>query len=494
MLLPRCLFLGITVVLPWGGNAYAGPADPPTPQLCATVDACTKLIDTLKDPTKLANALTDRCQALFVASAMRKSTEDCDRAIAIDPGLAAAYDIRSQIRRLAFLSARDPAERQQAAKEAKADLDKLVELAPDQARPYLLRGNYFLFTEQDALALPDLDKAASLSPKEPLVYLLRSRAHKTLGNDDLALKDADTFLAIAPPRADILTMMAEIHLDRNELKQALELTDQAVAALASGESGWDRNRALKLRGRTYLAMGEKAKAKKDFVAALASWPMDNDVRQTLEGLLGKRIPLETDCNGWALAGSRQDALNAIETCSEVLDVFESGSAREQRALLYLGTKQYDLAAADYSKLIESDPKYLGYYNHRADVYYAAGKLDLALADLNRFLEGGPKTRIPGDLDLLRRAQIEIALGKDDDALRDVSDVLANPRGNPRALTLRAWIKARRGQFTEAKEDIDAALAINARLYEGQIAKVQNALVLRSREEADAAFADVFRNN
>ncbi|MGY5775166.1 hypothetical protein [Rhizobium sp. LEGMi135b] len=494
MLPLRYLFWGISIALFGYTAAHAGPADQPKPQVCSSVDECTKLVDTLKDPVGLAQALTDRCLAQLAASPMRRSTEDCDRAIAIDPYLVSAYDIRAQIQRIAFLSARDPVEKQRVATAVKGNLDKLVEIAPNEARSYLLRGDYFLYSAQDALALPDLNKAAALSPKEPLVYLLRSRAYKAAGDDDQAIRDGATFLAMAPPRADILVMMGEIHLKRANLGQALDLANQAAVAASneSKELNWGLNQALRLRGRIDLAMNEKVKAKEDFIAALASWPSDDIARKALEELLGKPIPAESECRSTAIMGSRQDALDAIGICTAVLDIFESSSALAERAMLYLHLKQFDLAAADYSRLINGDPKYLGYYRQRAIAYKSAGKLDLALADLNRALANGPETLILDNLDLLDRAEIEITLGKDEDAMKDVTDVLAKPPRSPRALALRAWIKVRLGKFDAAKEDLDAALSINPKLYETRIAKAQNALVRRSREEADSAFADLFR--
>ncbi|MBB3428182.1 tetratricopeptide (TPR) repeat protein [Rhizobium sp. BK312] len=493
MLNLKFAFMGACALFLCTVAAHAERGSLPAPLICATVSECTKLIDTIKDPTRLAQALTDRCRALFLANPLQETTEDCDSAIGLNPGQTSAYEIRAQIKKFAFVSARDPLKKQQLANEAKADFDKLVEIGSDQAGSHLLRGEFFVFTSQYALALPDFDKVATLDPKEPLVYLFRSRAYHELGNDDLALNDGAAYLNMAPPHAEILTMMAEIHLSRKDLSQALSLASRALDASGKNDGlNWERNKVLNLRGRIYLEIGDKEKAKQDYVAALSSWPNDKDARAALELLLHKPIYTEEDCTRAAMVEGQRGNLNAIEICSEVLDRTESGVALEQRASLYFSTGQYDRAATDYSKLIEAEPNYMGYYGHRALVYRAAGKPDLALADLNRLLSGRPHSKISDQMNLLLRAEINITLRKDDDALQDISDILTTNTRNPRALMLRAWIETRRNQFDKAQGDVDAALAINSKLYEKQIAKIQDVVARRAREEADVAFAELFR--
>ena len=135
--------LGVSVLFLWRATAYAGRGDLPTSLVCATVSECTKQIDTIKDPTRLAQALTDRCRALFLANPMQEAADDCDRAIVLNPSQISAYEIRAQIKKFAFVSARDPAKKQQLANDAEVDFEKLVEIGPDQVRSHLLRGEFF---------------------------------------------------------------------------------------------------------------------------------------------------------------------------------------------------------------------------------------------------------------------------------------------------------------------------------------------------------------
>lgn len=67
MILRRLSLMSVAIVLLGWGDAYAGADDLPTPQLCSTMDDCTKVIDKITDSTQLAQALC-RCSAfLFVA-------------------------------------------------------------------------------------------------------------------------------------------------------------------------------------------------------------------------------------------------------------------------------------------------------------------------------------------------------------------------------------------------------------------------------------------
>ncbi|MGO4569650.1 tetratricopeptide repeat protein [Rhizobium sp. 2YAF20] len=504
MTILKRLLISATIALIEVANAHAGSLDLPSPQLCSTPADCTKLIDSINEPTKLAQALADRCGFQFKQSSLQMSTRDCDRAIALDPLLVPAYDIRSRINDIISGTSPNPGEKQKAAARLRADLDKIVELAPKQASSYLLRGHHLVEIEQYQLALEDLNRAAAISPNDPLVYLFRSSAYKGTGKDDLALKDCEKFLAIAPPRSDILTMMAEIHLARHELEQAMVLAGRAVE-LSSDEGRADNANlsvALTQRGRIYLATGDKGKARQDFTSGIAAYPDGSEAREALGALLNKKIPSEFDCTFAAISVDQNSELHAIEVCNDLLEVTDSRTAREQRAKLYLGTRQYDLAVADFSKLLAVDPNNLGYYRSRAEAFHGAGRQDLALADLNKVIRPPhttfaylPLQQIENSqrTDLVFRAEIEIAAGQHAEALRDVSEVLANAPENPYALTIRAWLKTRQGNLIEAKQDLDLVVAKNGFIFRELLTKVRDALTRESQADAEAAFGELFQD-
>jgi tetratricopeptide (TPR) repeat protein len=179
MNLRKLFLMSVAIALFGWGGAYAGSDDVPTPQLCSTIGDCSKLIDNVKDPTQLAQALVNRC-SLRLSLLLDESTEDCDRAIAIEPNLVSAFEVRSRVNAFVAITAFASANKQTAAKQAQEDLDKVVELAPHKARSYLLRGRHLMLTKRYELALRDFNEAASLSPEDPVVYLQRAAFTKVL--------------------------------------------------------------------------------------------------------------------------------------------------------------------------------------------------------------------------------------------------------------------------------------------------------------------------
>ena len=87
----------------------------------------------------------------------------------------------------------------------------------------------------------------------------------------------------------------------------------------------------------------------------------------------------------------------------------------------------------------------------------------------------------------------MAAGQHVEALRDVSEILAQAPVNPYALTIRAWLKTRQGNLVEAKQDLDLAAAKNGFIFRELLAKVQNALTRGSQADAEAAFGELFQN-
>jgi tetratricopeptide (TPR) repeat protein len=73
--------------------------------------------------------------------------------------------------------------------EAIADFDRAIELNPDLARSYHLRGLAKEKQGNDAEAIVDFEKAIELDAEYGAAYYSRATLHTKMGNEDLAVED-----------------------------------------------------------------------------------------------------------------------------------------------------------------------------------------------------------------------------------------------------------------------------------------------------------------
>lgn len=187
---------------------------------------------------------------------------------------------------------------------ALADLDRAVELAPPEARYYLLRARVHAAKHQAFLAMADLDQALKLKPDDVETLLERS-AYKLGGADPIgALVDLDAAAKAAPKESDFQLQIGGLYSRLEKFDRAVSAFDQwlavhdddAHAATALNGRCWARaqlgqgldralgdcNRAiarepkmsvfLDSRGLVQLRRGDNAAAIADYDAALALKP------------------------------------------------------------------------------------------------------------------------------------------------------------------------------------------------------------------------------
>ena len=108
-----------------------------------------------------------------------RAIADYDRAIEIEPDLAAFYQSRAEA-----YAKNDERNR------AIADYDKAAELIPkDSASFYLLRGNAYALRGEFEKAFADFNKAMALAPKYALAYRDRGQTYVTAGKTAMAKAD-----------------------------------------------------------------------------------------------------------------------------------------------------------------------------------------------------------------------------------------------------------------------------------------------------------------
>jgi serine/threonine-protein kinase len=164
-----------------------------------------------------------------------RSLAAADRAVTLDPWLAAAYRIRAQSRR-AFLW--DWAG-------AQADLRRALELSPNDAANLVVQGNLLTSLGRTREAIATLDRATKLDPLLPEAWLLLGWSCLAAGEADRARASLERLLEIAPSSPLARDYLMVCHLVAGEPRQALEVASGSSSewirltgeALALGELG-----------------------------------------------------------------------------------------------------------------------------------------------------------------------------------------------------------------------------------------------------------------
>ncbi|HET9532804.1 MAG TPA: tetratricopeptide repeat protein [Blastocatellia bacterium] len=128
----------------------------------------------------------DTAQAKYTRGDLAGAINDYNKALKIDPSLAAAYHGRGNA-----LKARGEIE------EAIADYDKAIELNPRYSDAYSSRGNVRLTRQDIKGAIADYNQALAINPYSAMAYANRGLALLLEGKSDEAERDFDQFLRLS---------------------------------------------------------------------------------------------------------------------------------------------------------------------------------------------------------------------------------------------------------------------------------------------------------
>ena len=192
---------------------------------------------------------------------------------------------------------------------AKADMDKVVELAAADIEGLLLRAQVLLDDEKLDEARKDVDAAYELDNNRVGTILLRAAiasAQKRFGD---AISDYQLILKNTPKGQEknprLLMQLALLYAQDNRPTQAIKIFDQVIK---TNQDYWE---AYRLRGDTRLGLGDHENAIKDFESALEFVP---EAETDRSGILNNL--------SWVLSTTPNDALRdgkraleyAIEAC------------------------------------------------------------------------------------------------------------------------------------------------------------------------------------
>ena len=350
------------------------------------------------------------------------------------------------------------------AEDALGNVERAVELDPDDVRARFQRGRMRLHVGDDAGAAEDLLRVVEADgPSAAATALLaealrrggraeegdrrytdlversggaaeslrmRGDYRQSCGRTESARADFDAALAADPDDAAARLMRSQLH--RHEGRGEDALTD-AEAAVGLCPRSTD---ALLTRALARAACGDAAGAEGDFDAAAAADPADVRVlfeRGRFLAEAGRPAEAETDFTG------------VLEAAPGVT------AARVERGLCRAGRGDRDGASADFEAAVTADPP-------EPQAWLHAGRLRLDAGDRRGAAEAfGEALRLrPGDPNvLLARSRMYLLEGDLDLAAWDVSRLLEGYPGEPLARGQRAWLRLERGDADGAIEDTAA---------------------------------------
>ena len=147
---------------------------------------------------------------------------------------------------------------------ALADFNFEVQASPNSSPAVANRGLFFLNIGQPDLAIADLSTAIRLDPNASKAYANRAEAFRQKGDLDRALEDLDQAIRINPRDPLNFGRRADVLRYRGDFREAIAEDDRALTIDA------DYIPAFTGRGLSYERLGDIGQAKAEFARAVAS--------------------------------------------------------------------------------------------------------------------------------------------------------------------------------------------------------------------------------
>jgi tetratricopeptide (TPR) repeat protein len=107
-------------------------------------------------------------------------------------------------------------------------LSRAVEIAPNDPKPFALRGRLLYHCGRWLEAIRDFDRALGLKPDAATTLYFRGRARSMVDELDGAIEDFERCAGLQPEAADVFCELGHIHFFRGNWKQANKAFRTAV--------------------------------------------------------------------------------------------------------------------------------------------------------------------------------------------------------------------------------------------------------------------------
>ncbi len=307
---------------------------------------------------------------------------DLNEAIRLNPNNANAYNIRAQLHAKSWFN--DDVD---CLDQALEDFENAIQLEPEEPQFLVSRadflGSCFRGAERDALA--DLDQAIRLAPDNAAYYLARHKVKLSLKDVNGAAEDLTKAYQLDPSDEEIKTLVQKLTAGSDKAQAAIygqsgmnKFTDEDFEGCISDMSDAIKNDPssevyFSLRGFAYIQLDMYDEALSDFSEAV-------NLGTENVGVYEKRgmIYAERDQPDEALS----DFDKAIGLGSEDAIVFL------RRGFLHLEKQRFDEAIVDFTKSIDLDPTAMS-YGARGSAYMQQKSYEDAISDLSKAIELDP---------------------------------------------------------------------------------------------------------
>jgi len=370
-----------------------------------------------------AMAYNDRGAAYEGLHQESRAESDYEQALSLDPQLPdALYNLgRMRARHGGFV-------------EAVSYFNHLITLKPDMPEAFKERGFALFRMKSYMLALQDIEQALKLKPDDPEVYADRAILRHAMGQDRLAFDDFDRALKLKPDLAQGYDARGTVYSELERYERAISDFDQAIKLKP------DQYFSYFNRAAAYAKLGKPDRAIADY----------GEVIKLVPGYLTamvNRAAIYRDL------GQPQLALADLNRAIEGNPQF--ANALRDRAKLYKENNRPDLAVADFSRArdaydigVSVRPDDLELLTSRADAAYEAKRWRNAIADYSKVIERDPKTAAP----YVRRAESYTNTGDFAAGLTDTEAALNLDRRNRDARYFRAYLNRAIGNYEAALKD------------------------------------------
>ncbi len=357
---------------------------------------------------------------------LQAALQDLNRILEIDPEQTNALLLRGAV----HLDMND-------GEASMADYESAIAQAPNSGEPYLYRGLAHLHFRRNADALADLTQA--IENDDTLVDAFVGRGWVYfLAHDDVAARaDTEAALELAPESVSAQALVGAVTADGGNLAKGLSMLNQAVSHAPDDRA---LARALHLRAGTHLAAGHTEAALSDaeqIVAAAPDWIWGYLLRGDVH-LARDEVPQ-----------AQFDYQKAVDLAPD------AGIVYVGRAAGYFHDGDAAAARADLATALASLPDHVPALVLRGRVAASTGDADAALADLDRALELDP-TLVDAHA---CRADLYFDLEQWAEARIDYDTVLQARLDDWNGLRRHALAAMAEGDYADAVDDLDAAIAL-----------------------------------